>query len=88
MSGGAFRVVDEQGRAYKLRRCPRALRAWSIERYVERLPELFAPLVAREREYLLFEILADHRVLSRRELLACAEWLGRSVARLHGAGQG
>ncbi len=88
LSGSAFRVVDDQGRCFKLRRCPRALRAWSIERYVRRLPGLFAPLVGRDREYLLFEILSEHRAISRRELLGCAEWLGGSIASLHAAGRG
>ena len=86
-SGTAFRVYDAEGRRYKLRVCARERQAREIERCVGVLPELFPALLARDRSYLLFEYLADHAQLTRRELLDAAERLGALSAQLHAAGE-
>ena len=86
-SGSAFRVVDEAGRAYKLRECGSERRAEEIERFVRGLPWLFPSFVARDGSLLLLDLLASHRPLTRQELLARAARIGGLVARLHAAGQ-
>ncbi|MBW2269947.1 MAG: hypothetical protein JRH16_15360 [Deltaproteobacteria bacterium] len=86
-SGTAFRVLDEEGRAYKLRECGSPRRAKEIERLVRGLPWLFPSFVARDGSLLLLDLLQDHRPLTRHELLARAGEIGELAARLHRAGR-
>lgn len=86
-SGTAFRAVDDQGQAYKLRDCGSERRAVEIEGYLRSLPWLFPAFVARDRQYVLTELLADHRTLTRHELLSNANRVGQIAARLHAAGR-
>ena len=86
-SGTAFRVVDADGKAYKLRDCGSEARAREIERYVRALSWLFPGFVARDGRYLLTDLLASHRPFTRHELLARADRVGVIAARLHAAGR-
>ncbi len=86
-SGTAFRVTDGAGRAYKLRACAGERRAREIEALVRGLPWLFPPFVARNGRFLLLDLLADHRPLTRHELLAQAGRVGSLAARLHTMGR-
>ncbi len=84
-SGGAFFATAADGRRYKLRECSHRLRALAIARWVRLLPSVFPKLVGREGRLLLLERLDDFRPMTRTELLAHADDLGRIGARVHGA---
>lgn len=86
-SGGAFRVEDDEGRAYKLRACGRAGRAREIERFVGLVPDIFPKLLGRDRRFLLFTFLEGYRSLTRRELLDASVRVGALTARVHRAGR-
>jgi hypothetical protein len=55
ISGETFHIIAKDGKEYKLRYCDSLVKAWRVERSVNKLPGLFPKFYGREGRYLMFE---------------------------------